>query len=202
MAVVPAWFSEVLQQELQPWLTLSSLQISQLYTHYEILVRWNEKVSLTSVKPGQEMVIRHYCESLFLAVHLPLAHVTKIADLGSGAGFPGVPVAVIRPECQVSLIESVQRKAVFLREAARHLGNVRVIGRRAGEVEGGFDLLVSRAVSSKDVLSNVPCLAGRVALLIGESGLEEIRSAPAIAWSEPIRLPWGDRRFLVLGSST
>src|SRR5271166_4126763 len=110
---VPAWFEDVLERELRQWLTLSSQQIAQLYTHYEFLERWNEKISLTSVEPGPEMVIRHYCESLFLAAHLP-KDTSTIADLGSGAGFPGVPLAVVRSDCRVSLIESVHRKAVFL----------------------------------------------------------------------------------------
>jgi len=200
MLPVPAWFADVLTQELFRWLTLSADQISKLYTHYSYLERWNKKISLTSVEPGREMITRHYCESLFLAAHLPSRDVPRIADLGSGAGFPGVPVAVFLPESQVSLIESVQRKAVFLREATRPLSNVRVIGKRAEEIEGGFDLLISRAVNPKDVLANVPRLARSVALLIGENGLEAIRNTPGIACSEPIRLPWGDRRFLVMGS--
>jgi 16S rRNA (guanine527-N7)-methyltransferase len=201
MSPVPAWFAEVLTQEIAPWLALTADQISKLYTHYTYLERWNKRISLTSVEPGPEMVTRHYCESLFLAAHLPTRDVAKIADLGSGAGFPGVPAAVLLPESRVSLIESVQRKAVFLREATRHLSNVSVIGRRAEEIEAGFDLLVSRAVNPKDVVANVPRLANSIALLIGETGLEQIQSAPGIAWSEPIRLPWGDRRFLISGVS-
>jgi 16S rRNA (guanine527-N7)-methyltransferase len=200
MPPVPAWFAEILELELRPWIILSDDQISKLYTHYGFLERWNEKISLTSVEPGREMVIRHYCESLFLAAHLSTPATATIADLGSGAGFPGVPVAVFLPEGRVALIESVQRKAVFLREATRHLSNVSVIARRAEEMELGFDLLISRAVNPKEVMANLPRLANSVALLVGESGLDELRGARGIAWSEPIRLPWGDRRFLVMGS--
>ncbi|HMD47690.1 MAG TPA: 16S rRNA (guanine(527)-N(7))-methyltransferase RsmG [Bryobacteraceae bacterium] len=196
---VPAWFEDLLEQELRPCLRLSGDQIAQLYTHYELLERWNEKISLTSVEPGPEMVIRHYCESLFLAAHLPEGALT-IADLGSGAGFPGVPVAVTKPGSRVSLIESVHRKAVFLREATRHLTNIDIIAKRAEAVTARFDWVISRAVHSKDVLSNVPRLASQLGLLVGESGLQELKGSPAIAWSEPIRLPWGDRKFLVMGS--
>ena len=123
-----------------------------------------------------------------------------LADLGSGAGFPGVPVAVMMPDCRVSLIESVQRKAVFLRESTRHLPNVAVIGKRAEAVTASFDWVISRAVNAKDILRNVPRLSGRIALLVGETGVQELKRSADIAWSEPIRLPWGDRKFLVIGS--
>lgn len=197
---VPAWFGDLLERELRPWLLLSTEQIAQLYMHYEFLERWNEKISLTSVEPGTEMVIRHYCESSFLAAHLASEGALRIADLGSGAGFPGIPVAVIRPDFRVSLIESVHRKAVFLRESTRHLTNVDVIPKRAEAVTGRFDWVISRAVNPKELLRNVPRLARRIALLVGETGVQELERSPAIAWSKPIRLPWGDRKFLMIGS--
>ena len=196
---VPAWFTDLVERELRAWLSFSSEQVEQLYAHYELLTRWNEKISLTSVEPGAEMVVRHYCESLFLAAHLP-SEPLSLADLGSGAGFPGVPVAVMKPECRVSLIESVQRKAVFLRESTRHLPNVAVIGKRAEAVTASFDWIISRAVNAKDILRNVPRLSGRIALLVGETRVQELKRSAGIAWSEPIRLPWGDRKFLVIGS--
>jgi 16S rRNA (guanine527-N7)-methyltransferase len=195
-----AWFREVLESELQPWLKLSEEQISQLYTHYQFLERWNDKMNLTSLEPGPELVIRHYCESLFLGAQLAIGG--RVADIGSGAGFPGVPLAVLHPQSTVGLIESVQRKAVFLREATRHLANVDVLASRAEVVDAQFDWVISRAVNPKDVWQNIPRLAPRIGILIGESGLKELESASRIAWSEPVRLPWGDWRFLVSGSST
>jgi|SRR5271156_6046178 len=194
-----AWFQEVLERELRPWLKLSEEQIAQLYTHYQFLERWNDKMNLTSLEPGPELVIRHYCESLFLGAHLAIDRPARIADIGSGAGFPGVPVAVLHPESTVALIESVQRKAVFLREATRHLANIEVLASRAEDVDVQFDWIVSRAVNPKDVWRNVSRLAPRVGMLIGESGSKELENASRIAWSERIRLPWGDRKFLVSG---
>jgi len=197
---VPSWFTEVLERELQRWLRLSADQVSKLYTHYQFLERWNEKISLTSLEPGVELVVRHYCESLFLGAHLPAEHPAKIADVGSGAGFPGVPIAVLRADWAVTLVESVTRKAVFLRESTRHLGNITVRAQRAQEIEGGFDWVVSRAVNPREVLSNIPHLAPRVGLLIGEQSFSDLKNTPGIAWAEPLRLPWGDRRLCVLGS--
>jgi 16S rRNA (guanine527-N7)-methyltransferase len=196
---VPAWFAEVLHRELRPWLTLSDEQVTEFHKHYQLLEHWNERINLTSVKPGVDMVVRHYCESLFLGAHLPAAHGASVADIGSGAGFPGVPMAILRPKWQVSLVESVQRKSVFLREATRGLKNVSVLARRAEAVQQSFDWVVSRAVHPKEVLLNVPRLAPGVGLLLGEANLRLLETFHAIAWGEPIRLPWGDRRFCVFG---
>ncbi|HEX6893862.1 MAG TPA: 16S rRNA (guanine(527)-N(7))-methyltransferase RsmG [Bryobacteraceae bacterium] len=196
---VPAWFTEVLDREVGRWATLSPSQISALYAHYELLDRWNQKLSLTSLTPGPELVVRHYCESLFLAAQLSAQVQAHIADIGSGAGFPGVPIAILRPDWNVSLVESNQRKAVFLREATRGLSNVSVVAQRAEELNQGFDWLVARAVDPMEVVKNVPRLASRVGLLIGESALDGLKSASSIAWAKPIRLPWGDRRICVLG---
>ena len=95
-------------------------------------------------------MLRHYCESLFVAIHLPEEPVS-VLDVGPGAGFPGIPMAILRPDCRFTLAESHQRKAVFLREATRHLSNVRVAARRAEEAAGAFDWVVSRAVKWPDV---------------------------------------------------
>ena len=156
-------------------------------------------MSLTSLEPGPEMVIRHYCESLFLGKQLQGQDATRIVDVGSGAGFPGVPIAVVHEEWAVTLVESVQRKSVFLRESTRHLKNVTVLARRAEEIEGGFDWVVSRAVHPIEILQNVPRLAPKIGLLVGAGSFSELKNAPGIAWAEPIRLPWGDRRLCVLG---
>jgi 16S rRNA (guanine527-N7)-methyltransferase len=140
-------------------------------------------------------VERHYGESIFLAAHLP-AGALRIADVGAGAGFPGFPVAVCRPDCTVTLIESHQRKAVFLKEAARGLPNVRVLARRAEQVEEEFDLAISRAVSYQDLIPSLQALAP-VASLLG--GIEDAPAAMGFVWEPPIPLPWGAQRFLRMG---
>jgi 16S rRNA (guanine(527)-N(7))-methyltransferase RsmG len=196
------WFAELLQKELRPWLTLSEEQVRQLWEHYEILLRWNEKINLTSVPAGEEMVVRHYCESLFFGAHLPVTPgASSIVDLGSGPGFPGIPMAILQPAWHLTLLESHQRKAVFLRESARGLPNVSVLARRAESVSGPFDWLESRGVDPKAVLKNVPRLAPRVGLMLGEDDFSAIQALPHIAWSDLVRLPWGDRRLCAYGVS-
>src|SRR5437868_3656406 len=93
-------------------------KLAALEVHYNLLLRWNTVLNLTGITDLDTAVERHYCESIFLAAHLP-AGPLRLADIGSGAGFPGLPIAVLRPDCMVTLIESHQRKSVFLREASR-----------------------------------------------------------------------------------
>jgi 16S rRNA (guanine527-N7)-methyltransferase len=190
----PDWFSQLLDPGL------SQSQIAQLYGHYELLIRWNERMNLTTVKPGPEMVIRHYCESLFFSSHLPADHEKiSVFDVGSGAGFPGIPMAILKPDWHVTLIESSQRKAVFLRESSRHLPNVSILAQRMENVSERGDWVVARAVDPQEVLLNVPRMAPNVGLMLGEAAFSSIRGNKRIAWAEPVRLPWGDRKVCVYG---
>lgn len=175
--------------------SLSAEQESALEAHLEMLLRWNRKLNLTSIRNREEAIERHYSESLFLGRHLPPG-AWKIADVGSGAGFPGFPVAVLRPDCQVTLIESHQRKAVFLRESSRKQGNIRVLARRAEEVTERFDRVISRAVSYEDLAPYLKRLAPAADLLTGG---EEPPPGIGFVWEAAIRLPWGKQRFLRTG---
>jgi len=170
----------------------------ELEAHYQLLKKWNRVLNLTSVDRYEDAVERHYGESLFLAGHLPAGHLL-IADIGSGAGFPGIPVAVVRPDCHVTLIESHQRKAVFLREATRNLSNVRVLARRAEEVDEKFDWAISRAVSYADLGKSLKSLARSAALL---TGAEPPPASLGFEWDEPIPLPGGRNRFLRVSRGT
>lgn len=190
-------FRELLQQKLSGLIELTSEQAEKLEAHYTLLQKWNRVLNLTAIRDLSEVIERHYSESLFLAAHLPLTAL-RIADVGSGAGFPGVPIAILRPDCRVVLIESHQRKATFLREAARTLINVRVLPQRAEAVQEKFDWVVSRAVSYGDLRSYLCRLAPRVQLLTGR---EDPPTLLATTWEPPIPLPFGQNRFLRIGVS-
>ena len=174
---------------------LGSEQVAALEAHYALLCKWNKVLNLTTVDRLEEAVERHYCESLFLAQHLTPG---TVADIGSGAGFPGFVVAIARPDCAVTFIESHQRKSVFLREAARRLPNIRVISQRAEEVTGDFDWAISRAVSYADLAKSIPRLSRRIALL---TGAEEPPADWGLEW-EVIPLPSGKQRFLRVSRET
>ena len=188
-------FAELLRERLGSVIELSPVYVHQLEKHFDLLNRWNRVLNLTSLKEPEAIVERHYCESLFLASHLPHG-VLRIGDIGSGAGFPGIPLAIARPDCSVILIESNQRKSVFLREATRELANVNVIPARAEEITETFDWAISRAVRFSEIEKTVAKLASNVATLGGP----EMLPGNCFTWNTPIAVPWGNQRKLWLGS--
>ena len=188
-------FAELLRARLGSVIQLSPLQIQQLEEHFDLLNRWNRVLNLTSLKNPGEIVERHYCESLFLAAHLPDGAL-RIGDIGSGAGFPGIPLAIARQDFSVTLIESHQRKSVFLREATRKLANIAVIPMRAEDISETFDWVALRAVRFSEIEETVAKLAPTVGVL----GSAETPSSTRFTWNIPITVPWGERRKLWLGS--
>ena len=189
-------FAELLRTKLAGICDLTDSQVDRMRQHYELLCRWNKVLNLTSVRSIEEAVERHYCESVFGALHLP-GRVNSIADIGSGAGFPGIPIAILHPQASVTLIESHQRKAAFLAEATRDLPNVRVVASRAEDVQDSYEWAVSRAVRFSEIARALRSLAESAELLTGEVCSEEMHE---FTWRKPIRLPWGDRRYLWLGT--
>jgi len=187
-------FAELLRKRISPIIELSTTQVDQLEHHYNLLIKWNKVLNLTSLHKVEEIVERHYCESIFLAVHLPVG-ISSIGDVGSGAGFPGIPVATTRPECQVSLIESHQRKCVFLREATRELANVQVVPKRIEDVGRTFDWVVCRAVQFSKMERSVSKNSPRIAVL----GTQQ-PNAVRFTWNTPLQLPWGRQKYLWIGT--
>ena len=179
-------FRDLLASEFAPYGSLTPAQIDNLEAHYKLLIQWNARLNLTRIESVEDAVRLHYCESLLLGTKLPSGPL-RIVDVGSGAGFPGIPVAILRPECSITLVESHQRKGVFLREASRNLKNVSVVTERAEDVRPDFDWLVSRAVSPKDLLNLK--LANNLALLVGGEDV------PGCSRRESI--PWGIARYIV-----
>ena len=169
-------------------------QFDALVTHYRLLERWNSKISLTTVRDPSEAAVRHYGESLFLHMHVPQA--TDMADIGSGAGFPGLPVGVLRPETKVYLVEAVGKKATFLEEASRQLSNTTVIPLPLVDWDGTAEWAIMRAVAPEKVLGELASRVQHIAILGTEHPPDE-----HFNWRESIDLPWGERRRLWLGST-
>ena len=188
-------FADAITTRLAGIAELSSQQIVALEAHYQTLLRWNRSINLTSISGLEEAVERHYCESLFLAASLPPGPLS-IVDIGAGAGFPGFPVAVLRPDCSITLVESHQRKSVFLREVSRTLPNIRVLPKRAEAVGEQFDRAISRAVSYEDLASILKVLGEAADLL---TGAEEPPKEMGFQWASAVPLPWGKQRFLRAG---
>ncbi len=168
---------------------LLDAEVAALERHYDLLIRWNRKMNLTTVTSVEEAATRHYGESILLARQLTAG---SVVDIGSGGGFPGIPAAIVRPDCVVTLVESHQRKAVFLREAVREVGNVQVIADRAESMSGHYDWLVSRAVDPSELMKLR--IADLWALLVGAEDAECLGATSVTA------LPWGRNRVIAIGS--
>ena len=178
---------DIIRREMAGLLDVTPAVVDQLQAHYELLVHWNRTLNLTTVIEVEEAAVRHYCESLFLARVLTPG---RVVDVGSGAGFPGLVAAVARPDCEFDLVESHQRKAVFLREASRGFSNIRVIPKRAEVVVDRYDWMISRAVRPGDIVKLD--LSPRVAVLVGEE------DAGLLINFSKTRLPWGSNRVLAI----
>ncbi len=173
-------------------LDIDGRQFDALVSHYRLLECWNAKINLTAVRDPEEAALRHYGESLFLHMHLPSA--TDIADIGSGAGFPGFPLAVLRPETNVYLVEAVRKKAMFLEEASREMANISVVPVPLFEWKGSSEWATMRAVAPKKVLGELASRVKSVAIL----GTDHPPDT-TVSWQKPIELPWGQRRRLWMG---
>lgn len=185
------WLGDLVRRHMAGLVDVSAEQGAAMERHYEMLLRWNEKINLTTVTELHEAAVRHYCESVFLSIYLTEG---TIIDIGSGAGFPGIPVAIMRPAWPVHLVESHQRKAVFLREATRELSNVNVLAARAESVRERYAWLISRAVALNTIRPLK--LADRFAVLCGAA------DAASLKTEQCIPLPWGRSRVLAVGRFT
>ena len=175
-----------------------------------LLLRWNARTNLTAVREPEAILRRHFIESIAVAQALP-AGIATLLDYGSGAGFPGIPIAICRPEIAVTLAESQNKKAAFLQEAVRVTGvAARVHAGRAETLTAQFDCITLRAVDNMDqaVQSAARLVApnGWLAPLTTRAELAKIQSSMSVAsacftWSEPHPLPGSDQRILALARS-
>ena len=197
---------------------LSPLQLHNISTYIDILIRWNARINLTAIRNEDEIVTRHFGESFFAARHLfpsrsaPSASSAlkdvDVADLGSGAGFPGIPIKLWAPHISLTLIESNHKKATFLREVARALTltDINIQNARAEILPPAqFDVVTLRAVEhfadALPVAARLLTPGGRLALLISSFQLELARAAiPGFTWSKPVLIPASATRVLLVGT--
>jgi 16S rRNA (guanine527-N7)-methyltransferase len=192
---------------LQPFAKLDEQRLALTSIYIDLLLKWNARINLTAIREPREMVIRHFGESFFAAEILRPYTPADLIDLGSGAGFPGIPIAMWLPKTRVTLIESNQKKATFLKEVAfrLELKNVIVFNDRAEDYRGKAGLVTLRAVERFErVLPIVVALTGqegRIALMIGESQVQAARAlAGEVSWAEAVPVPGGHSRILLVGT--
>ena len=199
-----------LGQLLSPFgVTLTAQQAGSLLVYLDLLMRWNQRISLTAIRRPQECVTRHFGESLYLAKWVPLSG--RLLDVGSGAGFPGMALKIVAPELAVTLLEPVAKKRAFLKEVARACGfdRVEVRSERLEDYlrlppPARLNIVTARAVGNVAGLArdSGTCLApgGRLCLWLGErQRVRLISQALGFTWDTPIELPLGRERQILVG---
>ena len=189
-------------------LELDADQVAAVQQYMQTLLTWNEKVGLTSIRDPLEILYRHFCESMFAAVAVPLEN-GRLADVGSGGGFPGLPLKIIRPKLEVFLIESNIKKATFLAEVVRAVGlqGTRVLVSRYEELSEEvvpLDFVCARALGNYSTFlhwaGSERVSAQHAVLWIGGNDVEQVVTIDGWDWVDPIPVPQSLRRYLLVGT--
>jgi 16S rRNA (guanine527-N7)-methyltransferase len=170
-----------------------------------LILRWNARMNLTAIRDEEGIVSRHFVESIACAASVP-AGVGTLLDFGSGAGFPGIPIALCRPEIKVTLAESQNKKTAFLREAMRTLELEAVVhGGRAEELRTRFDCVVLRAVDGMEgavsVASGLVSPSGWIMMMSTGQDVSSVKMAAGdgFSWAPDLKLPFSAERLIAMG---
>jgi 16S rRNA (guanine527-N7)-methyltransferase len=198
-----------IETALTPYLaTISPGLADQIQAYISLLLKWNRTISLTTVTKPIEIVKFHFGESLF-ALSLVNSGESRLADVGSGAGFPGLPLAIALPTLDVTLIESNAKKCSFLSEVVRELRlpNVSVFRGRMQELPRDsptFDVVAARAIGQLEQLATWSRkylrAAGKLVLWVGEVDARAVLEIDAWSWGQPVLIPGSKRRYLLVGT--
>jgi 16S rRNA (guanine527-N7)-methyltransferase len=189
---------------------VTDAQIAQIQQYMSLLLKWNDAMNLTAIRDPLEILYRHFCESMFGATLIPVGF-GRLADVGSGGGFPGLPLKIVCPELEVCLIDSNVKKATFLAEVVRELAlpEARVLVSRYEELDEEItplDVVCSRAVGEFGHFlkwaASEKIGARTVMLWIGGRDLDEARASKDWYWNEPVAIPQSLRRFILVGRRT
>jgi 16S rRNA (guanine527-N7)-methyltransferase len=182
-------------------------QVSKIREYVSLLLKWNRSISLTSVIDPVEIVARHFGESMYASKLLPVEN-CRLADVGTGAGFPGLPLKIAYPSIQLVLIESNKKKCAFLSEVVRalELTDVEVRTERFEQIRPETllsNIVTSRAVGEfKQLLhwsSGALVRRGHLMLWVGAEDSTRIAGSAGWTWQPAVRIPDSQRRFILIG---
>jgi 16S rRNA (guanine527-N7)-methyltransferase len=176
-------------------------------TYVELLLRWNHKIALTTITDPQEILRLHFGESMFAVNEVPIRH-GRLADVGTGAGFPAIPISMAAPKIACVLIESNQKKATFLAEVIRalKLDRIEVFRGRMEDYPASktqFDFTVCRALGMHNSFlkwsAKQLAPGGKVVYWVGDEDAAKISADQAWSWQNPSRIPESQHRALLIG---
>ena len=229
IAKIAALLDPFLEQSLPPSM------LDQISIYIDLLLRWNARINLTAIRRPEEIVTRHFGESFFLARHLfpnpcrpernqvtresddvaeskdPYSLLPRVLDIGSGAGFPAIPLKMWAPQIHLTMVESNHKKAAFLREVARALilTDVNVITDRAEILAARPDhplaeVVTLRAVERFETILPIAVTfltpQATLALLVGSAQIPRLTSLTILKWQPPISIPQSHTRVLSIGT--
>jgi len=198
--LTPSRIAELVSPYLAGNATLPAPLYEQLAVYLDLLLKWNARTNLTAIREPEEMARRHFGESLFAAQHL--GECVTLLDFGSGAGFPGLPIQLLRPTIQVTLAESQHKKSTFLREVVRTLGlKTEVWANRVEAMPAprSFDVVALRAVDNMEAAVAAASLRASKRLAILASGRQTAPALQGFSLAEEIVLPGeADLRLLLI----
>ncbi|TVT28034.1 16S rRNA (guanine(527)-N(7))-methyltransferase RsmG [Salinicoccus cyprini] len=172
----------------QQGIELTDVQIDQFRKYFDMLVEWNDKVNLTAVTDEADVYLKHFYDSLTPLFHVDIPEGASICDVGAGAGFPSIPMKIVRPDIKVTIVDSLNKRIMFLNEltAELDLDKMHLVHDRAENFAQGaqrhmFDIVTARAVAQLNVLAEL-CLplvrtGGRFIVLKGRKGAEELEDS-------------------------
>jgi 16S rRNA (guanine527-N7)-methyltransferase len=200
---------DMIRETLTPYGFIpSEIQSAAIRGYISLLLQWNKDISLTTIVDPLEILRFHFGESLYAAVCVPILN-GRLADVGSGAGFPGFPLRIALSGLSVTAIESNVKKAAFLREVVQKLKleNVRVIRERMENVPAEpspYDFVVARALGQYPNLlkwaRKMLSPSGRVILWLGADDVSAIAADSKWLWADPAHIPGTKRRVILVGS--
>lgn len=200
---------------------LTDLQKEQFTKYFHLLIEWNEKMNLTAITEPKEVAIKHFYDSITFLMYVDVKENAKVIDVGTGAGFPGIPLKIMRPDIKLTLLDSLNKRLTFLNEVCNNLGiEAELIHKRAEEggrdksLRESFDIATSRAVANMNTLSeyNMPYvkIGGKLVAMKGKAGKEELNNSRGairtlggkIQNIFEFNLPNGDERTIIVVDKT
>ena len=144
-------------------ISLSDKQIEQFLNYYELLVEWNSFMNLTAITDFDEVILKHFVDSISLCKYISFQHGDTLIDIGTGAGFPGIPIIIICPDCKITLLDSLNKRINFLNTVIKqlHLTDIITIHGRAEDIaktkehRENYNYAISRAVANLSTLSEL-----------------------------------------------
>lgn len=156
---VPDIKDELIAKAKEAGIKVTKAQAEKFQKYLELLLNWNEKINLTAITDPSECVVKHFVDSLLFLKTVSPKQGAKIIDVGTGAGFPGIPIAIMRPDIKLTLLDSLNKRLVFLREVCKELDiEAEFVHKRAeeaGKIKGmreNYDIATARAVARMNTL--------------------------------------------------